>query len=151
MSDDQNRDDQNRDRKDPLAQARDQPFTTHPGRSRGTRPPRPGHSVAPGLRPVPGSTVPANADGSEAPHVFGPNQAAVDPVAAGLDWEHSPPTRNEDRRITQTGELGAGPRPATYAEKQGDVPQAAPADGVEVDPPSEESAQASPGPTGSTE
>ncbi len=112
-------------------------------------PPRPGFSQSPGLREVPNSMVPAMADGTMVPHVYGPGQAAVDPIAAGLDWQHKPLTRAENRVITQTGEDAAGPRPSTYAGK-GEVQQAGPADHANVPAASDESASKVPGPTGAT-
>lgn len=113
-------------------------------------PPTPGLSYSPGLREVPNSKVPAKADGTMMSHVYGPGQAAVDPIAAGLDVEHVPLTRNESRVITQTGTDGAGPRPATYAEKPGVIPQSTPGDGALVKAPSEDAANAEPGPTGAS-
>lgn len=114
-------------------------------------PPTPGLSQAAGLREVPNSVVPGTARG-DISHVYGPGQAAVDPVAAGLDTNSSPPGRAENRAITQTGEAAAGPRPHTYIEKTGPekVPQSAPADGKLVKPPTEEEAAKAIGPTGGT-
>jgi hypothetical protein len=113
-------------------------------------PPTPGLSQSPGLREVPNSQVPAMADGTMISHVFGPGQAAVDPIAAGLDTKHQPLTRNENRVITQTGEFAAGPRPSTYVGKGVDVPQAGPADHSEVPAPADSAAAHEPGPTGAT-
>ncbi|WP_424139893.1 hypothetical protein [Roseomonas chloroacetimidivorans] len=107
-----------------------------------------GLSVTPGLQEVPDSFAPATASGDPVPHVYGPQQAAVDPVAAGLDTGHSPLTRAENRVITRTGELGAGPRPATYVEKGQEVQQAAPADGANVPAPLDADAEKVPGPSG---
>ena len=76
-------------------------------------------SQSPGLVKIEGSIVPGMGDGSTVNHVTGPGQAAVDPVAAGLDMQFDPMTRHELRAPTQTGELGAGIRPSTYAEKPG--------------------------------
>lgn len=108
--------------------------------------PTPGLSISPGLQPVPNSQAPALADDTLVSHVMGPGQAAVDPVAAGLDTQHVPLTRNDNRVVTQTGELAAGPRPATYAEKGADVPQAGPSDGTTVAPVSDAEAAKAPGP-----
>ena len=110
-------------------------------------PPKPGLSFSPGLQPVPGSTAPATASGEPVPHVFGPLQTAVDPLAAGIDTEQNPATRAENRVITRTGEAAAGPRPVTYAEKSQDVPQAAPADGANVAAPPDAASDAVPGPS----
>lgn len=106
-----------------------------------------GLSRSPNLRPVPNSFAPAHANGEAVPHVYGAQQAAVDPIAAGLDYKHDIPTRTEMRVTTRTGELGAGPRPTTYVEKGQDVPQSTPADGAEVVAPSDEESEAVPGPT----
>lgn len=88
-------------------------------------------SQSPGLVKIEGSQVPGLGNGGMVNHVQGPGQNPVDPVAAGLDTGYSPPTRDEQTAITQTGILGAGNRPMTYAEKtDGElVPQAAPPDG----------------------
>ena len=111
--------------------------------------PTPGLSQSPGLREVPDSKVPALAGGGMVSHVQGPGQAAVDPIAAGLDTGFSPQTRAENRAITQTGELAAGPRPTTYAQVGGDaVPQAGPADGATVPAKSDADAAQAPGPNG---
>ena len=96
----------------------------------------PSLSYSPDLEEVPDSTAPALADGTAVAHVHGPQQAAVDPIAAGLDTGAVVPTIAENRAITRTGEIGAGPRPETYVEKGVEVPQAAPADNatVAIDP-----------------
>jgi len=67
-----------------------------------------GKSHSPGLRAVPNSFVP----GTDRAHVHGPQQSPVDPVAAGLDTEHVPPTRAENRVIDRTGEIASGPHAA---------------------------------------
>ena len=110
--------------------------------------PKPGLSFTPGLQELPGSQAPSTAKGDPVSHVFGPQQAPVDPVAAGLDTQHVPLSRAENRMITQTGEAAAGPRPFTYVEKTGpdQVPQAAPADGALVKPPSDAEAAETAGP-----
>ena len=90
--------------------------------------PTPGLSQSPGLEKIEGSTVPGLAHGGTINHVKGPQQAPVDPIAAGLDLGHNPQTRNENRAVTQTGEIAAGTRPSTYGHPAS-VPQAAPADG----------------------
>ena len=113
-------------------------------------PPTPGLSQSPGLREVPNSKAPAMADGTMVSHVFGPGQAAVDPIAAGLDVAHKPLTRNENRVITQTGEMAAGPRPSTYIEKGQPVQQAGPADQTHIPAPADADAAKEPGPTGAT-
>jgi hypothetical protein len=59
-------------------------------------PPTPGMSITPGLREVPNSPVP----NSDRVHVMGPQQAACDPLLAGLDTQHKPMTRAENRAIT---------------------------------------------------
>ena len=59
--------------------------------------PTPGMSLSPGLREVDNSPIP----GVDRSHVFGPQQSAVDPVLAGLDTNHNPLTRAEDRVITR--------------------------------------------------
>ena len=94
----------------------------------------PGLSHASGLEAVPDSFAPATATGEPIPHVRGPGQNPVDPVAAGLDTMVNMPTRNDNRVVTRTGADAAGPRPFTYIEKTGPnmVPQAAPADGAHV-------------------
>lgn len=106
---------------------------------------RPGQSFTPGLRNIEGSTAPAMADGTEVPHVMGPQQAPVDPVAAGLDTTAHPLTRAENRVITRTGALGAGNPPSTYAEK-GATPAEAPSDMSEVAAPADAESDAQPGP-----
>ncbi len=63
-----------------------------------------GLSHTPGLSEVPDSKVPF----AEHSHVHGPQQAAVDPVAAGLDTRHLPFNRAENRVIDRTGEIGSG-------------------------------------------
>ena len=73
---------------------------------------------------MPDSSAPATAAGDAVAHVFGPQQAACDPVAAGLDTKHNPMTRAENRMISQTGTLASGNRPTTYVEKGQDMPQA---------------------------
>lgn len=71
--------------------------------------PTPGMSYTPGLREVADSRVP-NASHS---HVIGPQQAACDPVLAGLDTEYRPMTRAENRGITRIdGQLVAPPADA---------------------------------------
>lgn len=60
-------------------------------------PPVPGLTVSPGLTEVPDSKVPY-ADRS---HVFGSQQAACDPVAAGLDVNHDPRTIADNRVVTR--------------------------------------------------
>ncbi|HWX48132.1 MAG TPA: hypothetical protein VNZ61_08770 [Roseomonas sp.] len=92
----------------------------------------PSLSFSPDLEEVPGSTAPARADGSAVPHVRGPQQAAVDPVAAGLDTGAVVATTDTNRAVNRTGEAAASPRPATYVEKGSEVQQAAPADGALV-------------------
>ena len=126
------------------------PFTTAadafpPTANRGE--PTPGLSQSPGLREVPNSLAPAMADGTLVPHVYGPGQAAVDPIAAGLDTGYMPPTRNDDRVVTQTGVDGAGPRPSTYLEKGLDVPQSTVADHRQVRAPNDAAAETVLGPS----
>jgi hypothetical protein len=113
--------------------------------------PTPGLSQAAALREVPNSRVPGTVSG-DISHVFGPGQAAVDPIAAGLDLAGHFPSRAENRAITQTGEAAAGPRPYTYIHRTGpeQVPQAAPADGALVQAPTDEVAAQAPGPTSGT-
>jgi hypothetical protein len=92
----------------PLADQAQPAFTTaadnHPAFIEAAKqpPPVPGQSVSPGLRTVPNSFGRPTADGAPVAHVFGPGQAAVDPVAAGLDPNYSPLTRAENRMITRT-------------------------------------------------
>ena len=116
------------------------PFTTADVATDGFEPRQtsatPGLSQSPGLMCVPNSRVPGLAGGGMVSHVFGPQQNAADPIAAGLDTRHDPMTRAENRVVTQTGELGAGPRPATYAG-HGYVQQAGPSDGALVASPRE--------------
>ena len=64
-----------------------------------------GLSVSPGLRELPNSKVP----GTDRSHVHGPQQAPCDPMAAGLDVDHHPLTRAENRAVTLTGADGSGP------------------------------------------
>lgn len=59
--------------------------------------PVPGLSVSPGLTEVPNSVVP----GGEHSHVYGSQQAACDPVAAGLDVNHDPRTTADNRVVTR--------------------------------------------------
>jgi len=92
----------------------------------------PSLSFSPDLEEVPGSTAPARADGAPVAHVRGPQQAAVDPVAAGLDTGALVATTDTNRMINRTGEAAAGPRPVTYAQTGQDVQQASPADGALV-------------------
>ena len=108
----------------------------------------PGLSHSAGLRPVPDSTAPSTATGEPVPHVYGPGQNPVDPVAAGLDTRAVLQTRAENRVVTHTGEDAAGPRPHTYIEKTGpeQVPQAAPADNQLEAAPADAVADAAPGP-----
>lgn len=87
----------------------------------------PGLSQSPGLYEIEGSEVPGLPGGGMVRHVMGPGQAPVDPIAAGLDMGHNPQTRNENRVISQTGTIGSGNRPSTYAEK-GHDPAPLPAD-----------------------
>ena len=108
--------------------------------------PIPGLSYSPGLRELPDSQVPGLGNGGMVSHVFGPGQAPVDPIAAGLDTQYNPLTRAENRMITQTGTIGAGPRPSTYAGKPGDIPQAGPADHMVVKAASDVEAGRAPGP-----
>ena len=67
-----------------------------------------GQSVTHGLVEVEASKVP----GTDRAHVMGPQQAACDPVAAGLDVRQRPLTSQEDRVVTRTGVIGSGARPA---------------------------------------
>ncbi|MFC0407924.1 hypothetical protein [Roseomonas elaeocarpi] len=97
----------------------------------------PSLSFSPDLTEVPGSTAPSLVDGTQVAHVQGPQQAAVDPVAAGLDTGAKVATTGENRAVTRTGEIGAGQRPATYIEKGQPVDQAAPADNATVPAPSD--------------
>jgi len=83
--------------------------------------PTPGLSVSPDLTEVPDSPVP----GADRSHVYGPQQAAADPVLAGLDTQYDPATRNELRSMTD-------------------------GEGHIVAPPSDEEANAVPGPTGAS-
>ncbi|NPD67293.1 hypothetical protein HN018_06860 [Lichenicola cladoniae] len=84
-----------------------------------------GKSFTPGLTEVPDSKVP----GAEHSHVHGPQQAAVDPVAAGLETEHSPTTINENRVVNRTGEIGSGPHtPGTTPAVSDGSPVVAPED-----------------------
>ena len=84
--------------------------------------PTPGLSVTTDLVEVPDSPVP----GAGHSHVMGPQQAAADPVLAGLDTQHNPLSRAENRAITKP-------------------------DGETVAPPSDREAQNTPGPTGATD
>lgn len=109
--------------------------------------PTAGLSQSPGLRELPDSQVPGLAGGGMVSHVFGPGQSPVDPIAAGLDTGYNPLTRAENRVITQTGTLGAGARPSTYAHIGGEpVPQAGPSDHANVPAVSDEEAGRAPGP-----
>lgn len=69
--------------------------------------PKPGQSFTPNLQQVPDSLVPDTG----VAHVFGPQQSAVDPFAAGLDVDFKPINRAENRAVTQTGEQASGPHP----------------------------------------
>ena len=91
--------------------------------------PDPRLSQSPGLVVVKDSQVPGLGNGGMISHVEGPGQAPVDPVAAGLDTGYDPGIRHAQRAVTQTGTIGAGNRPSTYAEKPDGsaVQQAAPA------------------------
>ena len=109
--------------------------------------PTPGLSQSPGLVPVPDSHAPATASGEAVAHVFGPQQAACDPVAAGLDTRHDPLTRAENRMINRTGEIGSGNHPSTYVEKGKDLPVAV-SDGSLVPAAPDSEAGKNPGPTG---
>ena len=88
--------------------------------------PDPRLSQSPGLQKIVGSEAPSLASGAMVNHVMGPGQNPVDPIAAGLDVNYSPKLREQMRAPTQTGILGAGNRPSTYAEKTdgAQVPQA---------------------------
>ncbi len=81
-----------------------------------------GLSFTPGLTEVANSKVP----GAEHSHVHGPQQAAVDPVAAGLVTTRSPATAAESRVIDRTGEIGSGPRAGGKAVSDGSQAPAAP-------------------------
>ena len=81
-----------------------------------------GLSYTGGLTELAGSLVSGLPEGVKVSHVSGPNQAPVDPVAAGLDTGYHPRTRNEDRMISQTGTVGAGQRPSTFPDRT--LPQA---------------------------
>lgn len=72
-----------------------------------------GQSITHGLTEVPDSKVP----GTERSHVMGPQQAACDPVAAGIDVRQRPLTSQEDRVITRTGVTGSGARPANALDE----------------------------------
>lgn len=87
-----------------------------------------------GLQEIEGSSAPSHFDGKPVPHVFGPNQNPVDPVAAGLDTRLIGHTSDTTHVMTQTGEAGSGMRPFTYVQHTGPemVPQSAPADGQHV-------------------
>lgn len=90
-----------------------------------------GKSFTPGLVEVPGSKVP----GTERSHVHGPQQAPCDPIAAGLATERSPLTVNENRVISQTGEIGSGPRAGGVAVSDGTEVRAAPDAQAPITPP----------------
>ena len=72
-----------------------------------------GQSVTHGLLEVPDSKVP----GTDRAHVIGPQQAACDPVAAGIDVRQRPLTSQEDRVITRTGVIGSGARPSNALDE----------------------------------
>ncbi len=121
------------------------PMAGGPEPQQGT--PTPGLSQSPGLRTLANSQVPGLAGGGMVSHVFGPGQSPVDPIAAGLDTGYDPQTRAENRLITQTGAIAAGPRPSTYAEKGGArIPQAGPSDHSTVAAIPDKEAAISPGP-----
>jgi hypothetical protein len=67
---------------------------------------------APGLRDVPDSKVP----GMSHSHVMGPGQAAVDPLAAGLDMGARPLSAAENRAITTADGITAPAPPDSFAE-----------------------------------
>jgi len=111
----------------------EQPGATEPELKEGDS--RSGLTVVRGLQHIEGSTAPSRLDGKPMHHVMGPGQNPVDAVAAGLDTRYIGHSLQGDGRVvTQTGEIGAGPRPFTYVEKTGPdmVQQAAPADGATV-------------------
>ena len=121
------------------AQQEQQPFTSAADELGTAKPegvPDPRLSQSPGLVKLKDSEVPGLGNGGMISHVMGPGQAPVDPVAAGLDTGYDPGTKAGQRAMTQTGTLGAGPRPSTYAEKPDGqaVQQAAPADNQLVAP-----------------
>lgn len=98
-----------------------------------------GLSYTPNLQEVPDSKVPF----AEHSHVFGPQQAACDPVAAGLDTSYAGLSRSENRVINRTGEAASGPRTLLL-----DHPAA---DGSLVRAPSDEDAAKVAGPTSASQ
>ena len=97
-----------------------------------------GQSVTHGLTEVPDSKVP----GTDRSHVMGPQQAACDPVAAGLDVRQRPLTSQEDRVITRTGVIGSGARPANAMDES----TFAVSDGSHAPAASDEESDKGPGP-----
>lgn len=79
-----------------------------------------GLTKSPGLEAVPDSFAPATAGAQPVPHVRGPGQNPVDPVAAGLDTINVPKPAGES--VTPTGREASGREPATYVEKTAGAP-----------------------------
>ena len=74
------------------------------------------------LEVVPNSFAPATASGEAVPHVRGPGQNPVDPVAAGLDTHNVLRAADVAAAMTLTGRDVSGREPATYVEKTGGAP-----------------------------
>ena len=73
--------------------------------------PKPGLSFTPGLQELPGSQAPSTAKGEPVSHVYGPQQAPVDPVAAGLDTQQVPLSRcSAPEAAARTAHRGAARR-----------------------------------------
>ena len=101
-----------------------------------TKAPTSGLSFTPGLREVANSPVP----GAAHSHVLGPQQAAADPVAAGLDTAYAGRSRAENRVVNKTGEQASGPRTL--------LPEHPPEDGRMEPAPGDDDAAGVPGPSG---
>ena len=56
------------------------------------------------------------------PHVRGPGQNPVDPVAAGLDTHNVPRTGDPNASVTLTGREVSGREPATYVQHTDGAP-----------------------------
>jgi hypothetical protein len=91
-----------------------------------------GRSLSPGLTHLQDSKVP----GHDRHHVHGPQQAAVDPVAAGLETDHIPASAAENRVITRTGVIGSG-NPESDAVSDGSHVAAPEDDKTPVSPPTD--------------
>jgi len=81
-----------------------------------------GLTIVHGLEVVPDSFAPATSSGEMIPHVRGPGQNPVDPVAAGIDLHNVPQPTDVEPAITPTGREASGREPATYVQHTAGAP-----------------------------